>query len=517
MLECDVCVVGGGPIGLTIASELAGTGLRVDILESGGLEISQATEALNAVECVGPSPIGDQALARHRGLGGSSHAWAGRVAAFDELDFEARDWVALSGWPITYAEYRSYLPHTLAHLGAHVADNTDRDLRAKVLSRPFRDLCSRDLDCYIWSYSQDAVLKNEFLRFGPRAARSVLPGVRAVLNATVTHIDTTESGSQVRRLEVMGSDGGLRYARPRAVVLCAGGIENARLLLASNRVVRVGVGNGRDQVGRYLMDHPRASLGTFDPRQGRAIMRLFGSYRPRIGDRHVVVTPGLALSREAQRAGRLLNCAGWVDVSVAENDPFEVIKRVRRHRWINAGEAWVLARHSGRILCGALRVLRGRSPIRQYHSVKLECAMEQPPRADSRVTLSSALDRLGTPRARVCWQVGAAENETARVFARAVVSSLQRHDLPRPRLAAEVEDPQGSIRFRDNAHPMGTTRMSADPATGVVDTDCAVHGVDGLYVAGTSVFPTAGHANPTQTALALAIRLADHLRNRLRS
>jgi choline dehydrogenase-like flavoprotein len=59
---------------------------------------------------------------------------------------------------------------------------------------------------------------------------------------------------------------------------------------------------------------------------------------------------------------------------------------------------------------------------------------------------------------------------------------------------------------------MGTTRMHADPRQGVVDVNCKVHGVDNLYIAGSSVFPTGGYANPTLTLVALALRLADRLK-----
>jgi choline dehydrogenase-like flavoprotein len=84
--------------------------------------------------------------------------------------------------------------------------------------------------------------------------------------------------------------------------------------------------------------------------------------------------------------------------------------------------------------------------------------------------------------------------------------------LPRPAVPDWVRDgrPDDAVVI-DLGHPMGTTRMSDDPATGVVDGNCRVHGVDGLFVAGGSVIPTSGHANPTLMMLALTLRLADHL------
>lgn len=96
-----------------------------------------------------------------------------------------------------------------------------------------------------------------------------------------------------------------------------------------------------------------------------------------------------------------------------------------------------------------------------------------------------------------------------------MVEQLSRMGLEPPVLEDWVRDgamfPQ---TFRDVAHPTGTTRMADDPACGVVDAQCQVHGVNGLFIGGSSVFPTAGHANPTQMIVALALRLADTLKGR---
>ena len=143
--------------------------------------------------------------------------------------------------------------------------------------------------------------------------------------------------------------------------------------------------------------------------------------------------------------------------------------------------------------------------------------MEQRPDPASRVTLGGRLDRFGVPLLRVDWRVNEQEQRTARRTAELAAAALQKAGIARPVLDDWVRDGEcfpGS--FKDVAHPTGTTRMSAHPSSGVVDADCQVHGVQGLHVAGSSVFPTVGHANPTQMIVALAVRLADKLKQRHR-
>ena len=98
-LRCDVCIIGTGPAGITIARELSGTPLRVTILESGGAERQEETDALNEIESVGWPRVMDQWLVRNRIVGGTSSTWDGRCAPFDEIDLQFRDWVPYSGWP----------------------------------------------------------------------------------------------------------------------------------------------------------------------------------------------------------------------------------------------------------------------------------------------------------------------------------------------------------------------------------------------------------------------------------
>jgi choline dehydrogenase-like flavoprotein len=159
-------------------------------------------------------------------------------------------------------------------------------------------------------------------------------------------------------------------------------------------------------------------------------------------------------------------------------------------------------------------MLRGRQPARRLSGVYAQCIVEQSPNADSRLTLSDKTDVLGVPIAILDWRTSEQEARTVRRTTHLFVEEMRRLGLAAPEPIEMIADEESEFFLPDVAHPSGTTRMSADPAGGVVDPDCAVYGVEGLHALGSSVFPTNGHANPTYTIVALAVRLADRLKER---
>lgn len=511
-VETDVCLVGAGPVGLTIATELAGSGLRIVLLESGGREPDAWADSLNQIENIGAPRVMDQTLVRNRGLGGTSRTWSGRIATFDTQDFESRGWMPNSGWPISRNSLLPYFSRALPHIGGEIADNTDTSFKRDVLRGTANQFDAKIFEDYVWSYSRDATRNRDFMRFGPRAEKIDGRTVSGFLNATVTHINTDLEGRLVTGLEVFGPDNQPRFVAAALTVLCAGGIENARLLLASRRTLPQGVGNRHDQVGRYLMDHLRGPVAAYDPPAFLDAQAAFGSFRKRVNQRTVVLTRGVALSPALQEREGLLAAAAWLNGDVAADDPLMAIGQLARLRGSPVAEVGKIVRSAPIIVRGLSRLGANRSPLRKLRWLNLECIVEQPPRPESRVTLSDRTDALGIPLSKVDWRVGDAEGRTMRALAVRFCEESRRLRLPIPRVADWVLDDAAPLPMQDVAHPIGTTRMSADPKAGVVDLDCRVHGIANLYVAGASTFPTSGHANPTQTALAMAIRLADHLR-----
>ncbi|MCO7220226.1 FAD-dependent oxidoreductase [Klenkia sp. PcliD-1-E] len=518
VVTADVCIVGTGPAGSTLARELAGSGLDVLLLESGGLRREAESDALAEIVSTGRPRVTDPWAVHNRVLGGTSTTWSGRVAAFDEVDFRARPWVPHSGWPWARGELEPYLERSRAHLGAPVADNTSAAV-AERLERCFPGVDRRVLRPYGWTYSRDAVDPGDHMRFGRRALEGPdvgdLAGVRCLLHATVTHVDTEPGPGdrRVRGVEVRGSDGAVRRVQAATVVLCAGGIENARLLLASDRDVPGGLGNQHDLVGRFLMDHLRGPVARWSDRQARVVQRWFGPVRLATADGPVQLTPGLVLTPQVQEDEGLVNAALFLSAEIDERDPVRALRALSRRQDPLVNLLRIL-RRPGLVLESLWRLAgRQRGELRLLREVELHVIAEQVPDPDSRITLSDRTDRHGVRLPEVHWRIGEQDERTVHRAARAFVAEAARAGLPVPRLVGPVED-GGALDVLDVAHPTGSTRMAATPTEGVVDGDGQVFGVGGLFVAGSSVFPTSGHANPTQTVVALAVRLADHLRAR---
>ena len=519
MDECDLCIVGSGPAGSTIARELSGTGLRVTLLESGGFSRHPDADALNAVENAGHPRVADQWAVRNRIVGGSSHTWGGRCAPLDAIDFRRRRWLPGSGWPFGIDHLAPYLERSAPYLGLAVGDgfSDERFWTVAGYKKPRFVPRSPDLLPFFWQFSRDddGSYPFEYMRVGRRLADRIGSNVTLVTGATVLRVIPTRSGRGVASVDFVGPDGRRHSLSTPCAVLCAGGIENARLLLASDTVAPRGLGNERDLVGRYFADHLRGPVGSFALAGSSALQKCFGRYNAR-GN---VFRAGLRLSPEVQEAEGLLNCAAWLGETLASDDPWNALRRIVGGRPKLPGDALVAAANAGLFVRGLKDYVVERNGVpRKLDALTLDCMCEQRPDRDSRVTLSDQVDRFGMRLPRTEWRVHADESRTVRRMAALAADEFARLGLPPLMVDDWVRDGADyPAAFRDVAHPSGTTRMSDDPATGVVDAQCRVHGVDGLHVAGGSVFPTAGHCNPTQTIVALALRLADRLKQRAES
>jgi choline dehydrogenase-like flavoprotein len=520
-LQADVCVVGSGPAGATVALELVNTGLAVVIVESGGRERNEDTDRLNEIESTGQPRITDQWLVRNRMFGGTSNTWAGRCAPFDHIDFQARDWVPHSGWPFGPAELTPYLDRSAAHLGLSAAKGyIDEQSFWSFAGRhkPAQRFDERLLLQAFWQFSAGD-RKYNYVNFADRLQHSKAPNIKVLLNATVTHINTNHAGTTVESVDLRTAAGERRKLSAQSIILCAGGIENARLLLASRRVLTNGLGNGHDLVGRFLMDHLKGKVGSFDPSHVLSLRNLFGRYSIKSGNGRHWFHQGARLSTIAQRDHGLLNSALFLDEyeCIAADDPWMAIKRMLGRKGSLIADGLSVASQAPFVAYGLHEFfIRKNSLPRKLTEAVIRCIVEQQPNPDSRVTLSDRVDRFGVPLSRINWKVSEQEWKTLEMTTRLFASEMQRLGVPSFRIEDWVERGEDfPPHFLDIAHPTGTTRMSTDRRAGVVDTSCQVHGTNGLYVAGSSVFPTSGHANPNQMIVALAIRLADTLKQRL--
>jgi choline dehydrogenase-like flavoprotein len=295
------------------------------------------------------------------------------------------------------------------------------------------------------------------------------------------------------------------------------------------------------------MDHPGARVGRFGPEATAQIVRRFGFYGVKESGQTYMFQRGLALSPAVQEREGLLNAAVYFTQELAPEDPWNALKRLLRSQSVKPAQdlsavvagAGLLVRGAGMMVLDsdatpkALKEFIVNTAIRynpnlvaeEFQSpgvphkvmgVSMDAISEQQPNRDSRVMLSERSDRLGVPLAKVDWRIGQEDRRSIARIAELTSKAFPQMGLPEPLLEPWITErrPDDGVII-DSAHILGTTRMSDDPRTGVVDRHCQVHGVNGLYVAGGSVFPTSGHANPTLMILSLAVRLADRLKQRL--
>ncbi|WP_367715607.1 GMC family oxidoreductase [Nitratireductor sp. GISD-1A_MAKvit] len=534
--DADLALVGAGPAGLTLAREFADTRLKILLIESGGMEFDPEIQLLNQVENIGEPDTRDTMplqrgytgeLAwlndippfelRNRMVGGSTHTWVGKCAAFDEIDFDARKWVPDSGWPLQRRDLADVLDRAanLLNLGPNIYDKA---LYRRLKSPPADiDLNDNLLRTFFWQFSHRP-RSSKPLRFSELAAKLSADNIDILTHATVTGIGLCESGRKAETLDVRSLSGVDALIRAPVIVLCGGGIENARMLLASTNVATQGIGNDHDCVGRYLADHPRTVIARFGKDTLQDVTAHFGFYGLSHNHRTHFYLRGLALGPRLQSREGLLNCATYPVQELAPGDPWLALKRFyagdRPFRLEDLKTA--LASPAGLAAGLHRRLIMKRGLPRQLSELRFDAMTEQRPDRDSRITLSSSHDRLGVPLARVDWRIGWAEAASLARLAELISAEFWRIGLPQPQLEPWVLDEDfANAPFSDMAHPACTTRMGENPKTSVVDPNARIHGVEGLYVAGSSVFPTSGHANPTLMIIAMTLRLADHLKTRL--
>lgn len=505
-IAADVCIVGAGAAGLTLAVELSAWA-RVVVLEAGGAHPDDSPTSLTRGEVCG-LPFEGLEQGRVWSFGGTTTVWGGQCVEIDDIAFERRPWVPHSGWPFGRRHLEPFYARARQLLG--LPDRVhDRLARRFERRRPSFD--ERQLDCRI-----SAVAPGLDVGLRYRDALASSGRVQVLLHAHVCEIGVNGSCSAVSAVDVRTLEGRPARVTAPAVVLCAGGIENARLLLLSNRAEAAGLGNRHDLVGRFFQEHPTFEIGPLVSTPRRAVRNAFAMLR----HGSLRFLPRAHLSDDIQRREHTTGCVADVAYEHDLNAGLPAVKTlaasIRERRWPRhtAATAWRIVRDSPSLAVEAYRRLaRGIVTAPASSAPRLQVHLEQSPNPTSRVSLSRERDALGLNRARVDWRLTDLDRRTARVMAATAAVEFARIgvllDLAEWRRIDEAAWPASVL---EAYHHMGTTRMADTPANGVVDANCQVHGISGLFVCGSSVFPTAGSANPTLTIVALAVRLADHLR-----
>ena len=509
-VETAICIIGAGAAGIAIALELAGGRIPVVLLESGGFDANPEARSLNQGESTGRSYFPLEA-ARLRLFGGTTNHWGGWCKPLDDDDLTPKAWVPDSGWPIdgaTLAPYYARANGTL-RLGPEDFDPSTRERRGRGTR------LEMDPD-----RMRSGTYRMHALRMGPvyRKRITEAANITTYLHSNVIELEAHPDGRTIAAVKV-GSAAGNRFrVRAGQFVLAVGGIENARVLLASCGVHRTGMGNQHDLVGRYFMEHLElGNAGEFVSRRPVLDMRFYfpNSSGPVQGFGNLalpearreeagILNFGITLRPKLPRQyDEMRSLRAWESLRslTQEMRSDSTRKRLGKHlRNVLRDMDRLAARSYGR-LAG--------SRIIQHFVVKI--SSEQAPNRDSRVMLGEERDQYGVPRVRLHWTLGDIDFRTIQTGAELIARELGRAGEGRMRLRT-WHDSDWQSALVGGFHHMGTTRMARDPRRGVVDADCRVHGIANLYIAGSSVFPTGGYANPTLTLVALAVRLADHLR-----
>lgn len=523
-VHADVAVVGGGAAGLTLACKLLTAGKSVIVLEAGGADFEEATQALYAGADLGMPyyPLEDSRL---RFLGGTTNIWGGRSVPLQPIDFQQRDWVPHSGWPIAFDELTDY--YRTAHDDLELGDYDYSDELWSGLDQRAPDFAEDVFSTMFWRFDEQRE------RFASMVGGSLEAHdqCRVFLHANVTHLAATANADGLAGLTATSLGGRSIKVHADDYVLATGAVENARLLLAANDVESAGIGNRFDQVGRYFMEHPHARLATVAADDSALAFAVWAAFRKRFRSAGgVPIAPILLPSSELQAREGILNTGLTFKLqrSVDRGVPLNRRLYLTLKHELNPTKAGRTLWHSYRITKATLqRLLRYRFEQARTGlglvGLHVMVRAEQAPNPLSRVQLSQQRDALGTPQADLNWQLNAQDTQTLQVLARVLDEEFTRLGVGRVKRASWLRDiePNGVSAWPIDAsvgnhpiggyHHMGTTRMSADPQSGVVDADCRVHGYSNLYMAGSSVFPTSGWANPTLTILALSHRLADRL------
>jgi choline dehydrogenase-like flavoprotein len=544
-IEADVAIVGAGAAGITLALELETSGLSIVLIEAGGDKFDKVQQDFYRAQSVTPDAHGPSEMYRRRQLGGSTAIWGGRCIPFDPIDFEDRAWMPAARWPITYDEVARFYPRALAiaEAGQPEFDAGHADPAHPPALLP-------------GTFGEDVILDrierfSHPTHFGAwyHAKLHAAPAIRLLTNAPVDQILATDDGARAAGVGVRLGDGRhLTVAAPR-VVVASGGIETARLLLASDEVRACGLGNERDLVGRFYQCHLEGELGTvaFHAPARDVQMDYFRSHDGIYCRRYIWLSP--EAQRREQLAGLVLRPAHPGIVDPAHRHPVlsamylakslivpEYARKMTAlehdaRRALGGSSASFHAAHLRNVILGSPRLAafavdwtrRRILAKRKLPSVvltergntyPLDLNGEQEPYRDSRIRLGDDRDAGGMRRAIVDWRTTEADGHRMvegvrviqRAFAAAGTATITLDDAEAAHWRAHPVPVGG--------HHIGTARMATDASQGVCDGNGETFGTRGLFIAGAAAFATSSFANPTLTLMALTLRLAEHLRDR---
>lgn len=482
-IEADICVVGAGAAGISLALEFVDTSKSVLLLESGNYDYDSSTQALNRGNISGLDYLPLETT-RLRYLGGTTNHWGGQSIPFDRIDFNKRNWVENSGWPIKYDEYLTYLDRA-QEICKLDSIPFDWEHWKQAISFPLQGSSFEPL---IFKYPEPVSRFGQDYRQQIKSAKNI----NCILNANVTEIVANEENS-IDHLVVKSLNNINLSVKSKRIILSCGAIQNIKLLLNSNRNNPLRVGNAHDLVGKYFMEHPNYDTGVVQlsdnskyPMLAKPITNVNGSK----------IRLDFRLNDSMQRKFKILN-----------HSVFLISRKPDQYEDDFAGKIanyWYKIENKFDQFIGTV-------------PMSLRIRLEHSPLERSRVKLIKEKDALGLNNVELHMEFGEIEGRTIEIIQNQLVKELGARNIGRMKIEFTGNTSNWESNVGWQFHHMGGTRMHEDPKQGVVDKNCKVHGVRNLYIASSSTFPTSGHANPTMNIVALALRLADHIKQETRA
>ena len=539
--EADICIIGSGPAGISLALEMQKSNKKIIILTGGVAHETAANQDFNkgfAFPKGSHEPLEEN---RRRAFGGTSLVWGGRCIPFDPIDFEERSWIPYSGWPINYDELVPYYKKAslLCKSGTFEYD----------VSNSFKHLKGNEI---IEGIDNEDIVSSKLERWSTPVnfAKDYFEILKESTNIEVlldTHLISiaTENGGDAVTSIIAKAEKKIITIKATTYVLACGGIENPRLLLASKSEFHPnGIGNNNDVVGRYYMSHFFGIYAGLAP-----INRINIVYDFERDQEGVYCRRRWAITKKAQNERKMGNGIFFLHQANNQdghrNPLFSIVFVTKfilslfaeksitkaKQKWLKSksdisSHLSVIVKDGWKQLPAIIKIASKRFQKRRLPfvlpSVKsnklgLYFQTEHFPNPKSRISIvENELDLVGIPRVSVNINFTDIDKKTIVEAHRIFVNRYLKAGI-----GAIYFNEKGLINFieekintfNSSAHHLGTTRMSESPRLGVVDKNCKVHGINNLYIAGSSVFPTGSHVNPTLTIVALAVRLGDYLNN----
>lgn len=508
----EYCILGGGVAGITLATELLKSEKDICIIEGGDETFTMDSQSLYE-PAAAPLNYEDPTYDRLRFLGGSSNHWENNTSPLNATDFEEKEWVKNSGWPISYEQIEPYY------------------LKAA-------EYCGTGSDGYKTQYWADKFQQTDPMQNSSKITTNIVKGatpptrffnkygdmlktqknVTVFKNANLVDIEFDQTSEEIKQITFSNFNKVLHTINAKVFILCLGGIENARYMLIFNQKYQNALGNKGDNVGRYFMDHPVLRAAKLYPND----KDKFSIYTMRKHIDTKMVSGFIEVDESAIRKHKINN----VRIPLFERNNFIISEGIESfHVLSSALDNDHLPDYFGQHLINILSDIDMVSEAiarktfdsklfdhaDDFGGYDLPIMIEQTPHRDNRVYLGEAVDKLGIQKILIDWQLHQDDIENMWKALELIGAELGKLGLGRLKVMKEYEERLVSEKMYFSHHHMGTTRMADNVDKGVVDANLKVFGTKNLYISGSSVFPTGSHLPPTLTIAALTVRLAEHL------